>query len=57
MEEGMAIPLTADDIFNHLPLDHLIGISLLISILIGMVLLFSWKVIREIIKWRKQSND
>lgn len=57
MGEEIAIPLTTDDIFNHLPLDHLIGISLLISVLIGMVLLFSWKVIREIIKWRKQKSD
>jgi hypothetical protein len=40
----------ADDIFNHMPLDHLIGISLLISVLVGFVLLFSFKVIKEVLK-------
>ena len=44
------VALKADDIFNHLPLDHLIGISLLIATLTAMILVFSWKVIREILK-------
>jgi hypothetical protein len=39
-----------EEIFNDMPLDHLIGISLLIAILVGMVLTFSWKVIKEISK-------
>jgi len=51
MEESVTIPM--DDVFNHLPLDHLIGISLLISLLVGMVLFFSWRVIREILKKNK----
>ena len=45
--------LQYDDLFNHLPLDHLIGISLLITAIVAMVLLFSWKVIREILKRNK----
>jgi hypothetical protein len=48
MNENVTIPV--DDVFNHLPLDHLIGISLLIASLIGMVLLFAWRVIKEINK-------
>ena len=44
------VALSADDIFNHLPLDHLIGISLLIATVVGMTLLFSWRVIKEILK-------
>lgn len=48
MQENVTLPI--DDVFNHLPLDHLIGISLLIASLVGMVLWFSWRVIREILK-------
>jgi hypothetical protein len=51
MDENVTIPI--DDVFNHLPLDHLIGISLLIASLIGMVLLFAWRVIKEINKRNK----
>ena len=54
MEETVAeVALSADDIFNHLPLDHLIGISLLITTITGMTLIFSWKVIKEILKRNK----
>jgi len=52
MEDTISIPY--DDIFNHLPLDHLIGISLLIVTLVGMILTFTWKVIREVSKRNKQ---
>lgn len=55
MEETFNVPIGPDDIFNHLPLDHLIGISLLIATLLAMVLVFSWKVIREILKKNKNT--
>lgn len=50
MEEVAQIAIGADDVFNHLPLDHLIGISLLIAVLVGFVLLFSYRVIKEVLK-------
>ena len=45
--------LLYDDVIAHLSVGHLIGISLLIATIVGMVLLFSWRVIKEISKRTK----
>lgn len=43
------------EVFNTMRLDHLIGISLLIFTLQVSILIFTWKVIKEILKRNKQS--
>ena len=44
---------TANDAIQVLDSVHLIGVSLLIAVLVGMTLFFSWRVIKEILKRNK----
>ena len=43
----------ASDAIQVLDATHLIGVSLLIASLVAMVLFFSWRVIKEILKRNK----
>jgi hypothetical protein len=53
MENQIDMSIPYEEVFSHMPLDHLIGVSLLIASLVGMVLLFAYRVIKEISKRNK----